>query len=68
MEEIKALGLSAYLAEYQDEPIFLELKPYCVRARIESPYINMQSIRATYGFGCKMLMSLHCAVRRSGAK
>ena len=51
LEEIKALGLSAYLAEYQDEPIFLELKPYCVRARIESPYINMQSIRATYGFG-----------------
>lgn len=27
LDEIKALGLSAYLAKYQDEPIFRELKP-----------------------------------------
>lgn len=51
LDEIKALGLSAYLAKYQDEPIFRELKPYCVKVRIDAPYINLQSIREAYGFG-----------------
>ena len=50
-DELRNMGLDAVLAEYQDDPLICELKPYCVTVRVESPYINMQSIRDAYDFG-----------------
>lgn len=49
-EELRKMGLIAILAEYQDDPLIRELKPYCATVQVESPYINMQSIREAYDF------------------
>lgn len=49
-DELGNMGLHAILAEYQDDPLICELKPYCVTVRVESLYINMQSIRDAYDF------------------
>ena len=42
------MGLHAILAEYQDDPLICELKPYCVTVRVESLYINSFEIIAFY--------------------